>query len=61
MKAATTALLCILIIFAPAASWAISIDATNAGVEVVAPNEVILHNLPKQWKEAIENLMKSRH
>jgi hypothetical protein len=47
MKTATTALLCILIIFAPAASWAISIDASNAGVEVTAPNEVIFHNLLK--------------
>jgi hypothetical protein len=47
MKTATAALLCILIILAPAISWAISIDASNAGVEVVAPDKVIFHNLYK--------------
>ena len=45
MKTTTAALLCILFLFAPAASWGAQIDASDAGTEVLSPNTVKFHNL----------------
>lgn len=45
MKNATIILLCILFIFAPAVAWSAPIDATSAGVEVLSPEKITLHNL----------------